>query len=257
MGPRLLTFTVRGDMSDSRQIGSAVEQAYANLTTPLDVAALLPDNLGKWPVSLPMANWLAAAIHSLRRSSVLEFGPGWSSLIIAEALAANGGGRLTSIEHQPQYVRPDVWHRVQQKSSVDAVLVVTELRRTLSTHGLLWTYRGLRRRIRSRAPFDLVFIDAPPSPQYGRIATVHDAYPFLAPGAVIILDDAARAQERTAVARWLATYPSLQLVVLDVAAGRGIGVLVHEGTPRRRLEIRAAAATFLDYWRELRRTDRR
>src|SRR6187431_2503735 len=108
MGPRLLTFAVRGDVSDSRQIESAVEQACANLTTPLDVAALLPDNLGKWPVSLPMA-------------------------------------------------------------------------------------------------------------------------------------------------KWLATYPSLQLVVLDVAAGRGIAVLVHEGTPRRRFEIRAAAATFLDYWRELRR----
>jgi len=244
-------------MSDSCQFGSVVEEAYAKLTTPLDVAALLPDNLGKWPVSLPMAKWIAAAIHSLRRSAVLEFGPGWSSLIIAEALAANGGGRLTSIEHQPQYVRPDVWDRVQRKSSVDAVLVVTELRRTFSTHGLLWAYRGLHRRISSRAPFDLVFIDAPPSPQYGRISTVHDAYPFLAPGAVIILDDAARPQEQTAVARWLSTYPSLKLVILDVAAGRGIAVLVHEGTPRRRLDIRAAAATLLDYWRELRRTDQR
>ena len=59
------------------------------------------------------------------------------------------------------------------------------------------------------------------------------------------------------MAKWLATYPSLQLVVLDVAAGRGIAVLVHEGTPRRRLDIRAAAATLLDYWRELRRTDQR
>ena len=43
----------------------------------------------------------------------------------------------------------------------------------------------------------------------------------------------------------------------DAAAGRGIAVLVHEATPRRRLEIRTAGAALLEYWRQFRRWYRR
>ncbi len=229
-----------------------IKELYASSATPIDVDALLPADLGLWPVSRPMGHWLARAVAGLQRRSVLEFGAGWSSLVLAQSLAASGGGRLTSVEHEPQYLREDVRARVEQTPAVDAVLVVTELHRRLSTHGLHWCYRDVRRRIAPRAPYDFLFIDAPPS-RYGRASSLHDAYPYLAPGAVIVLDDAARLEEQTILKRWLSTYPGLELVIMDPATARGIAVLVHDGTKKRRLAPRAVAGTFRDQWRTFRR----
>ena len=205
-----------------------IRASYAHPSLLIDVKALLPPNLGKFPVSRAMATWLASAIHGLDCRSVLEFGAGWSSLVIAEALAAEGGGRLTSVDHDPRYLPADAWSRIERLTSVDTALVIAPLQRTLSRYGLLWSYRGVRKRIRERSPFDLVFIDGPPN-RYGRTSPLLDVYPLLGPGAVIVLDDAARHDERTAIARWLARYPDLELVLLDTDRGRGIAVLLRHG----------------------------
>jgi predicted O-methyltransferase YrrM len=234
---------------------ATIEALYASADTPLDIDTLLPPDLGKWPVSRPMAHCLARLVAGLHRRSVLEFGAGWSSLVLSQALAAAGGGRLTSVEHQPQYMAEGLWDRVARTPGVDARLVVTDLHRRLSTHGLIWSYRDVRRKIAARAPFDLMLIDGPPG-QYGRSSPLHDALPLLAPGAVIVLDDAARGGERAAMNWWLATYPGLRRVVFDTQTERGIAVFVYEGTGGRRLAARAFAATFLDQWRALQRARR-
>ena len=237
--------------------GASVAALYAarDLRVPIDVEALLPADLGLWPVSRPMAAWLACAVSELGRKSILEFGAGWSSLVLAKALAAAGGGRLTSVEHQPEYIRKDVWEEVQQTAGVDTHLVVAPLQRRLSTHGLLWSYRDVQRQLGSRAPYDLVFIDAPPA-RYGRTSPLHDAYPFLAAGAVVVLDDAARVEEQTVAKRWLLTYPGLELAVLDPDTARGVAVFVHDGDKRRRLAARAVAGSFRDQWRAFRARQR-
>jgi len=231
------------------RIADHIRANFSDPSSLIDVEALLPPDLGNWPVSPPMAKWLASAIHGLGCRSVLEFGAGWSSLVIAAALAAEGGGRLTTVEHEPAYLPHEAWRQVEQMASINARLVITPLRRSLSSHGLLWGYQGARKCFRERRPFDLVFIDGPPR-RYGRTSTLFDAYPFLGPGMVIVLDDAARPEERTAVARWLATFPDLELVLLDTEAARGIAVLVRHGGARRRLAIRTAVGTFRDQLRQ-------
>jgi len=236
-------------LTSGERTAARIRASYANPSPRIDVDALLPAELDKFPVSRPMARWLAAVIHGLGCRSVVEFGAGWSSLIIAEALAAEGGGRLTSIEHDPEYLPHDAWRRVQQTPGVDAALILTPLRRTLSLHGLLWSYRGVRRQLRKRVPFDLVFIDGPPG-YYGRTSPLFDVYPLLGPGAVIVLDDAARPDEKTAIVRWLETFPDLELVLLDPQRGRGIAVLVRCGVLRRRLAIRVVIETFGDQLRQ-------
>ena len=81
----------------------------------------------------------------------------------------------------------------------------------------------------------------------------HDAYPFLAPGAVIVLADAARIEEQTTIKRWLRTYPGLEVVIEDKETGRGIAVLLHDGRKGRRVAARAVAGTLRDQWRDFRR----
>ena len=227
-----------------------VKRLYESGDTPFDVAGLLPADRNPWSVSDPMARLLAKLVVARRCRSVLEFGAGWSSVVLAHAIQAAGGGRLTSIEHDTSYLG-DCWTRVERQPLVDAKLVIRPLTCSLSRDGLLWRYRDLARHLALRAPFDLVVIDAPPG-KYGRSSPLFDSYPLLAAGAVVVLDDAARLRERTAIARWIATYPGLHLVVLDEAARRGIAVLRHDGNKRRRVAPRVFAGSIRDRLREWR-----
>ena len=228
-------------MINPSSVAEDVRRLYGSDVTPVDIETFLPPDLGKWPLSRPMARWLTRLVVGLERTSVLEFGAGWSSLVLARALAARGGGRLTSVEHQPAYVA-DAWGRAEAVAGVDASLVVTDLHRRVSPDGLLWSYRGVRRTLAPRAPFDLVFIDAPPG-RYGRSSPLHDAYPLLSPGAIVVLDDAARDEEQVVIKRWLATYPGLHLAIMDTGIDRGVAVFVHDGTTRRRIVPRAIVRT--------------
>ena len=76
---------VASEAPNGERTADRIRSVYANPSPLIDVDALLPPDLGKWPVSHPMAKWLASAIHGLGCGSVLEFGAGWSSLVIAEA----------------------------------------------------------------------------------------------------------------------------------------------------------------------------
>ena len=231
-------------------LASRVLDVYQSSDLPFDLDPVLPRDRNPWSVSDPMARALIRFISELECRSVLEFGAGWSSVVLAHALQTVGGGRLTSVEHQPEYL-DDCWERVQRFPLVDPALVVRPLRSRISRYGLLWGYDGLAPRLAPRAPYDLVVIDAPPG-AYGRSSPLFDTYSLLAPGAVVVLDDASRPAERTAVARWLATFPGLHLVVRDERVRRGIAVLVHDGNKRRRLAPRTIAGTFRERLRERR-----
>lgn len=176
----------------------------------------------EWAIGLEAAHVLHELIGLLRPRSVLEFGAGRSSLVIAHALERIGGGCLTSIEHQPEYVRKS-WQEMPRFRTVDAALVESKLRLTPSRHGLLYEYAGIAPTLRARGPFNFVFIDAPPG-RFGRDATLLAAAPYLDTGAIVQLDDAARPQEKTAIRRWERAL-DLQHIFDSDQVGRGVAVL--------------------------------
>lgn len=227
-----------------------IQALYYRRDAPFDVDALLPADLGEWPVTRPLAYWLARLVVHYGRRRILEFGPGWSSLVLARGLAECGGGQLTSVDHQPEYLG-ECWRQVEQ-TSIDAKLLVVPLRRKLSRHGVLWHYQGICNAIAPRAPFDLVLIDAPPG-RFMRTSPLHDVFSLLTPDAIVVLDDAARPREQTAIKQWLKTYPGLELVLLDRNTADGVAVLRHDGTGRRQMAWRAAAWNVREQWREWRR----
>jgi predicted O-methyltransferase YrrM len=186
-----------------------------------DIAALLTPS-DEWAVSLETAQFLARLIEHVAPPSVLEFGAGRSSLVMASALQACGGGRLTSIEHQPAYAEQS-WRRLSQFPSVDAHLVHAGLSVRFSKHGLLHEYVGIDEALRSRGPFAFVFIDAPPG-ERGRDATLLQAAPYLSAGAVILLDDASRPREQTAIRRWVRAL-TVEPIFESDSLGRGVAVL--------------------------------
>ena len=210
-----------------------------------------------WGLDPAPARLLAGLILELPIRNVLEFGAGHSSLVVAAALAQRGGGRLTSVEQDPAWCEGD-WSSVRRLRSVDAQLIEADLHLTLDRRGVYFRLEGANAALARRAPFDLVLIDAP---QYffGRDGALHVGWEHLAPGALILLDDAARSGERRTLRRWLATYPGLELVHVDPTLGSNGMALLRRGsdpTVRTRAGVLiGSAVSALDGWRRWR--DRR
>jgi len=179
---------------------------------------------GEYSIGVPIAHLVGRLIESARIKSVLEFGAGRSSEVLAAALSYSGGrARLTSIEHAPEY-SADAWKRVEQAAGVDPLLVIAALEECWTSKGRYYAYPAARDAVAARAPFDLVFVDAPPG-QYGRAGTVHEIVDLLSTGALVVLDDCQRYAEQAAMAEWLAAYPHAELVLFHPSYGRGVGIL--------------------------------
>jgi predicted O-methyltransferase YrrM len=207
-----------------------------------------------WSLAPGSARLLAGLILELPIRSVLELGAGRSSLVIAAALAEREGGRLTSVEQDPEWC-VEAWAGVRRARSVDARLLRASPRLTLDRRGVYFRLAGPERELAARGPFDLVLIDAPQY-FYGRDGGLHLAWGHLHPGAVILLDDAGRSGERRTVRRWLATYPGLELVHRDPALGsNGVAVLRYAGDDTVRVRpgvLLGSTVTAFDGWRRWR-----
>jgi predicted O-methyltransferase YrrM len=238
---------------DAQPIAGLKEALTRIRATPPDpdLVSLIESLGNQWTIGLPLATLLHGLVTALGRRSILEFGAGLSSVVLARALSISGGGRLTSIEHQPEYCR-DLWDDVARRTGVDSALIVSRLRMRLSRHGLMYGYPDARSPIARRGPYDLLVIDAPPG-QFGRDWPLYEVCAHLTPGALIVLDDFERIPERTTVRRWLETFPALQVLAADVGWGRGTALLYYSGDQRRRVAPRAIVGTFHDRWVTTRR----
>jgi hypothetical protein len=99
---------------------------------------------------------------------------------------------------------------------------------TVERRGVFHRVDGAAEALRARGPFDFALIDAPQY-LYGRDGALHLAWGHLAPGALILLDDAARSGERRTLRRWLATYPGLELLHRDPTLGSNGVALLRRG----------------------------
>ena len=115
-----------------------------------------------WTIASDTARALARFVVAEKPKRILEFGAGLSSIVIARAIARAGGGRLTSIEHIPEWCS-DAWAEVERTLAVDACLVPAQLRTAVNAGGLYHRYILRAELLAKRAPFDFVYIDAPQS----------------------------------------------------------------------------------------------
>lgn len=218
--------------------GALVPAAFPELAldAPLDQAIedAMPDGSSSWAITPDLARLLSRLVM-LQAANVLELGAGSSSVVIAQTLAFKGGGRLTSIEQSPQWCAPQ-WASVKRLPAVDADLIHAPPRPVLSRLGVHYQFDA-KAALSRRGPFDLVLVDAPQS-YFGRDGALPLIRDSLAPGALILVDDAGRSGEQWTVFRWLRTYSrSLRLRVFDPAfGGRGLIVLEFTGPARARFD---------------------
>lgn len=161
---------------------------------------------GGWSIAEDCAHLIVTHILEERPACVLELGSGLSTLIMAHALRKSGAGKLISIEHDEKY-----YGETQALLRAHGLAEWVELRlcplEPVGPEQSLW-YRMEKL---PDASVDMLVIDGPPghiAPQ-ARYPALGMLWEALKIHALIILDDASRADEIAAVARWLREHHGL------------------------------------------------
>ena len=195
--PWLLRSLRGGSRSDKRAL-------LDRLDLPHDA---LP-NLGSWKADTGLLTLVADHILAEKPRTVVEFGTGASTLIVAQALKLAGGGDFLSFEQHPEFVQATRdWLSAH---GLEADLRAVPLRPSPGGWPGLWYDHGdLPERI------DFMLIDGPPWTIHpftrGAAATLFDR---IAPGGVVMLDDAARPGERIVARRWRKDWPDFEFRLL-------------------------------------------
>lgn len=168
-----------------------------------------------WAGSPDLLDTLARHVLGQRPDTVVEFGSGLSTLVIARALQRNGHGTLLSFDHNEGFAEL-TRRRLAERDLVADVRAVE-----LEPSGR-WGYPGeWYATPELPAAIDLLVIDGPPAwfNAGTRGAAGPAVFPHLAPGATILLDDADRPGERENARRWKAEFPDIAFTELQSAKG--------------------------------------
>ncbi len=148
---------------------------------------------------------VAAEISFAERRQIMELGSGISTIVLAR-LARQLGGRIVALEHSPGWAG---WVRRQldrEGLSNLARVVEAPLRsHPLALDGAPWYDEDALAEVPPNG-IELLLVDGPPGYGEGMARSRYPALPVLAerlaPGALVVLDDAGREGEREILDRW-------------------------------------------------------
>jgi predicted O-methyltransferase YrrM len=212
-----------------RRTDSTYDQlaALQGLYLELGVDRALPVSRG-WAASPDFLVRVRERVLRRRPRVAVECGSGISTIVTALTLREVGGGHVWSLEHSPEHARAT--RAELEKHGVAGFATVLDA--PLESHtidGQAWTWYatdGLPERA-----IDMLVIDGPPK-RTGKLARWPAGpllFPRLSPGAVVLLDDAARPDEQEAVRRWRAAHADLAHA--DLWCEKGCVELVKPGNP--------------------------
>lgn len=178
----------------------------------------LGPRLGDGALDPTVASALVEHVGVHEPKSIVELGPGSSTILLA--LAVQPDGRIYCVEHDERYAeRLDSTLRMHDIDSCMTILAPLEPV-TLPR----WSGRWYSHSVWSELPMriDLLVVDGPPN-VYGEDSR-YPAYPLLrdrlAPDAFVFVDDTERPAERSMIERWLDEGS------LDVVTDAGVYVIL-------------------------------
>jgi hypothetical protein len=201
-------------------------EAFVSLTSFLPLRAPLPA-MGGYALGADLGVEIVTHILAEKPSLVVELGSGVSTLVTAYALEQAGGGRLVSIEHNPEWVeitRERLALHGFPRSGVDVEVRHAPL---LSVSGVSpatqWYDLAAIEDLRD---IGLLTVDGPPNAggDLARYPALPKLAERLADSATIVVDDAGRIPETAMIERWEAEHRgTLTIRRVPVAGGGAIG----------------------------------
>lgn len=171
-------------------------------------------HLGSWKADTVFLKHIVDAIEALQPRVVVELGCGASTLIIAKALQRHGGGRLVSYDQDAEFCGATAEWLAEH--GLDAEIVHAPLADEQTRWGSRWYDLS-----HVPATIDLLVIDGPPWVLNPFIrGRSEELFGRMAPGGMVLLDDAARPGERVVAARWRSSWPQFAFA-LDHSGAKG------------------------------------
>lgn len=163
----------------------------------------------------------------------VELGAGVSTLVLARIIRGqNLGCKLISIEHDAAYAAK-LREEVLSEGLETVVTIIEAPLEPVAVDGYRGPWYSRAGWVDDLGPIEILLVDGPPKichPEI-RFAAIPLLAPRLAPGALIVLDDARRKPERRALAAWKNMLPGSSAEYRD--SGHGIGLLRCAGRPRK------------------------
>lgn len=195
-------------------------EAVTGLYATLDLEAPLPP-LGDWAIDPFMAVTIVNTVLDIRPRLVVECGSGASTVVAAAALRRLGGRRhLVSVEHNELYA--DISRGYLRRHDLGQWAEVRDGPLVEGPYGLWYDLAAFE----VDREIDLLLVDGPSTEigVHARRPAVPALYAKLARDARILVDDATREGEQTAIASWQREFPDLEFQILWTQTGCGFGM---------------------------------
>lgn len=176
----------------------------ARLLARLGLADDALPNLGSWKADTFFLHRIVDRIEAARPTEVLELGCGATTLVAARALALNGGGRLTSLDSDADFVAATrAW---LAGHGLEADIRYAPLGPPPGDWPGQWYRPGsLPDRI------ELLLVDGPHWTLHPFVRGAAELlFDRVAPGGMVMMDDAARPGERVVARRWAERWPAFR-----------------------------------------------
>lgn len=189
----------------------------AELLERLDLPEDALPHLGSWKADAGFLHLIVDKIAALRPRLVVEFGAGASTLVTARALQMNGGGRLLSFDQNADFA--SATREWLASHDLEADVRAVPLRPSpRGWPGLWYDHDPIHE------PIDLLLIDGPPWSIHPYVrGAAEEMFEQIAPGGMVLLDDAARPGERVVARRWRQRWPAFRF---DLVRAGSKGTLV-------------------------------
>ncbi len=214
--------------ADAANAFTQVESLHA-LQQRLGLRHPLPRTRG-WAAS---PDFLRAAMElalERRPQVVVECSSGISTLVLARCAQINGSGHVHSLEHDPEFA--DKTRELLRAEGLEGHATVHDAPLKplqLPNWSADWYDSSV---LPAGLRVDLLVVDGPPwfvsaLPRYPAVPALRER---LNPGAVVLLDDAARPEEQECVRRWRDEWPALQVLRVPTCEKGLAGLLVAPAT---------------------------
>ncbi len=192
-------------------------EALSAILVDLRLQTSLPPTRN-WAASPDLLRELMLHVLQFRPASIVECGSGVSTIVLAHCLRRIGAGHLYSFEHLPDHA-DSVRNELNRHGLEANVTILTAPLRTyaINDEQFLWYAMDELPALR----VDMLLIDGPPAVTgpLARYPAGPLLFGLLNSKAAIFLDDSAREQEQTILARWSQEFPRLRQEVRPCEKG--------------------------------------
>ena len=224
---------IRNEMNQKRKNEYLQVESLQWLYTTLRPNAPLPNTRG-WAASPDFLKLISEIILTEKPQFILEVGSGVSTLVSAYCLKQVGrGGKIVTLEHDPVYANTSKSHLLQHNLQDFATVIYAPLTET-SINGKNWLWYKMDN-VKLDRPIDFLIIDGPPeaTQKLARYPALPILFNRLKNGAIVILDDGNRNDEKEAVRLWREEYPSLECKFIPLEKGAFHIQMIKEGADNK------------------------